>query len=198
MFSEGTIKAYNEDKGFGFIQVEEQRKDLFFHISALPHRQYAPKIGEKLKFSIVHDNNGRMRAENIVRLDIKIEENKDLTSKKTSSNLRKNYRNQSTKSSFNFISLLIGFLIVSIFLIIFVPFISGIYKRETLKTQVVEPNVKVSTIHDSSTASQYSCDGRTYCNQMTSHEEALFFINNCPGTKMDGDGDGDPCEDQFR
>ena len=41
------------------------------------------------------------------------------------------------------------------------------------------------------------CDGRTYCSQMTSCEEATFFINNCPDTKMDGDMDGVPCEKQW-
>lgn len=43
----------------------------------------------------------------------------------------------------------------------------------------------------------YKCDGRTRCTQMTSCEEAKFFINNCPNTKMDGDKDGIPCEDQW-
>ena len=43
----------------------------------------------------------------------------------------------------------------------------------------------------------YQCDGRTYCSQMTSCEEATFFINNCPDTKMDGDNDGVPCESQW-
>ncbi|WP_202967642.1 excalibur calcium-binding domain-containing protein [Comamonas thiooxydans] len=32
---------------------------------------------------------------------------------------------------------------------------------------------------------------------MTSCEEAIFFIRNCPGTKMDGDNDGIPCERQL-
>lgn len=43
----------------------------------------------------------------------------------------------------------------------------------------------------------YECDGREYCSQMTSYEEAKFFIKNCPNTKMDGDNDGEPCESQF-
>ena len=43
----------------------------------------------------------------------------------------------------------------------------------------------------------YQCDGRKYCSQMTSCEEATFFINNCPNTKMDGDNDGVPCESQW-
>lgn len=45
--------------------------------------------------------------------------------------------------------------------------------------------------------SRFTCDGRTYCSQMTSCEEATWFINHCPGTKMDGDNDGVPCESQW-
>jgi predicted negative regulator of RcsB-dependent stress response len=47
-----------------------------------------------------------------------------------------------------------------------------------------------------STAS-FTCDGRTYCSQMTSCVEATFFLKNCPGTKMDGNNDGIPCEKQW-
>ena len=43
----------------------------------------------------------------------------------------------------------------------------------------------------------YHCDGRTRCSQMSSCEEATFFLRNCPGVKMDGDHDGVPCEQQF-
>ncbi len=44
---------------------------------------------------------------------------------------------------------------------------------------------------------KFSCDGRQHCSQMTSKDEAKFFLNNCPNTKMDGDHDGDPCELDF-
>lgn len=47
------------------------------------------------------------------------------------------------------------------------------------------------------TSSPYRCDGRQHCSQMHSYEEAVFFLRNCPNTKMDGDGDGIPCERQF-
>ena len=43
----------------------------------------------------------------------------------------------------------------------------------------------------------FRCDGRTHCSHMTSCAEAEFFIKNCPNTKMDGDGDGLPCERQW-
>lgn len=47
------------------------------------------------------------------------------------------------------------------------------------------------------TAGRYRCDGRIHCSQMTSCAEATWFLQHCPGTKMDGDGDGIPCESQW-
>ena len=44
---------------------------------------------------------------------------------------------------------------------------------------------------------RFSCDGRTRCTQMTSCEEAAYFIQHCPNTTMDGDHDGVPCEQQW-
>ena len=47
-------------------------------------------------------------------------------------------------------------------------------------------------------AERFSCDGRQHCSQMRSRAEAEFFLRNCPNTKMDGDGDGIPCENDSR
>lgn len=46
-------------------------------------------------------------------------------------------------------------------------------------------------------AERYKCDGRTHCSEMRSCAEATYFIQHCPNTKMDGDGDGVPCERQW-
>ena len=46
-------------------------------------------------------------------------------------------------------------------------------------------------------APRYKCDGRIHCSQMTSCEEATYFLRNCPGVKMDGNNDGIPCERQW-
>ncbi len=48
-----------------------------------------------------------------------------------------------------------------------------------------------------SPGTSFRCDGRVYCSQMTSCAEAKFFLRNCPGTKMDGDRNGIPCEQQW-
>ena len=48
-----------------------------------------------------------------------------------------------------------------------------------------------------SSSSNFKCDGRTHCSQMTSCEEAIFFLQNCPNVEMDGNHDGEPCEKQW-
>lgn len=45
--------------------------------------------------------------------------------------------------------------------------------------------------------SAYQCDGRQYCSQMRSCEEAKYFLKSCPNPKMDGNRDGIPCEEQW-
>jgi hypothetical protein len=52
-------------------------------------------------------------------------------------------------------------------------------------------------IESDSKGSSFSCDGRTYCSQMTSCAEATYFLKHCPDVKMDGDHDGVPCESQW-
>ena len=72
------------------------------------------------------------------------------------------------------------------------------YQAETAK--IDEPS-ELSTVPVpaalSSPVSQYKCDGRIFCSQMTSCDEATYFLRNCPGAKMDGNNDGVPCEQQW-
>jgi hypothetical protein len=49
----------------------------------------------------------------------------------------------------------------------------------------------------SAQAPGFRCDGRQYCSQMSSCEEAKYFLAHCPGVKMDGNHDGQPCEQQW-
>ena len=43
-------------------------------------------------------------------------------------------------------------------------------------------------------ASKFNCGTKRYCKEMTSCEEAEFYFNECGLTRLDGDGDGVPCE----
>lgn len=69
-----------------------------------------------------------------------------------------------------------------------------------LSTDIAEPEIESepeSEVVSNNSGNKFNCDGRIHCSQMTSCEEAKFFINNCPNTKMDGDNDGIPCETQW-
>ena len=73
------------------------------------------------------------------------------------------------------------------------------YKREHSSGTSVAATVNRgrTTSEVLSNSGPFKCDGRTYCSQMTSCEEAKFFLKNCPNTKMDGNHDGIPCERQW-
>lgn len=45
--------------------------------------------------------------------------------------------------------------------------------------------------------SDFNCDGRTHCSEMTSCAEAHFYLDNCTNMQVDGDQDGIPCERQW-
>jgi predicted negative regulator of RcsB-dependent stress response len=67
--------------------------------------------------------------------------------------------------------------------------------HSTVESSTPERSVKLRGENSAST--QFKCDGRIHCSQMTSCEEATYFLRNCPGTKMDGNNDGVPCEKQW-
>ena len=67
-------------------------------------------------------------------------------------------------------------------------------KRRAAVASAVPSKVPHSTLAPSG---GFSCDGRKYCSQMKSCDEAKYFLANCPGVKMDGDKNGIPCEQQW-
>ncbi len=69
------------------------------------------------------------------------------------------------------------------------------WERELLHT--LSDPAPVSPIPKSYSPSPYQCTGKTRCSQINSCEEAKFYLRNCPGVEIDGDGDGIPCESQW-
>ena len=65
----GTVKWFNDAKGYGFIQREDGEADVFVHFSALPqtggYRSLAE--GQRVQFDIVQER-GKDRAANVVLL----------------------------------------------------------------------------------------------------------------------------------
>lgn len=75
----------------------------------------------------------------------------------------------------------------------------GIHKRQrVVEVEAAHARPAPATIPKrEAEAAEFKCDGRTHCSQMTSCAEATFFLRNCPGTKLDGDNNGIPCERQW-
>ena len=64
---EGTVKWFNESKGFGFIESEEG-KDVFVHFSAIQGDGFKTlREGQKVQFDIVDGQKGPAAA-NVVAL----------------------------------------------------------------------------------------------------------------------------------
>ncbi|HET6158060.1 MAG TPA: cold-shock protein [Dongiaceae bacterium] len=65
--STGTVKWFNSQKGFGFIQPEDGSKDVFVHISAVERAGMSNlSEGQKVSYEIVADRKtGKSSAENL-------------------------------------------------------------------------------------------------------------------------------------
>ena len=65
--AQGTVKWFDGQKGFGFIQPEDGSKDVFVHISAVERAgMRSLNEGQKISFDLVADRKtGKSSADNI-------------------------------------------------------------------------------------------------------------------------------------
>ena len=187
--SRGILSKWIDDKGFGFLTPEKEKQEIFVHISAfdrnLPRR---PKAGDTIFYYVQTDTSGKTKAVDAIIQGLAP------VSRPIPSKARPYRKEHSSKSSWKF-------LILCIILVIGIG--TTIYDRFRSSNGRLMPNIsQVSNIFKTSQntkqlSSRYTCTGKIHCSQMSSCEEATFYLRNCPGTKMDGDGDGIPCESQW-
>lgn len=61
----GTIKFFNQEKGFGFITPDEGGQDVFVHVSAVLGSTLLSE-GQKVSYEVGQDRRtGKSRAENV-------------------------------------------------------------------------------------------------------------------------------------
>ena len=67
MATTGTVKFFNADKGYGFIQPDDGSKDVFVHISAVERAGMSSlNEGQKVAYEVVADRRtGKASAENL-------------------------------------------------------------------------------------------------------------------------------------
>ena len=62
--SKGTVKFFNDTKGFGFITPEDGSKDLFVHASNLASGVSTLRDNDQVEFEIVEGKRG-LQADNV-------------------------------------------------------------------------------------------------------------------------------------
>lgn len=200
----GRLKRWNDEKGFGFIEAEGIEQDVFLHISALQSPGRRPVVGDVIYFSVAMDENGRSKAV-AASVDGLKSVFGELESAKTEPRRRqaepaKHHafrpgRSTPRKHQNRFVSRVITLVGVSA-----VIFAASKLNPANLYSSLETTNAQITAkpaMQEQQIETQFKCEGKTRCNQMTSCDEAMYYLNHCPGTVTDGDGDGRPCEDQW-
>jgi cold shock protein len=66
----GTVKWFNQTKGYGFIEPQDGGKDVFVHVSALERAGLTTLLeGQKVQFEMGAGRDGRTAAENLTLAD---------------------------------------------------------------------------------------------------------------------------------
>ncbi|MBI2586264.1 MAG: cold-shock protein [Rhodospirillales bacterium] len=64
--TEGTVKWFNPQKGFGFINPDDGGKDAFVHISAVERAGLTTLTeGQRVSYELQPGRNGKSAAENL-------------------------------------------------------------------------------------------------------------------------------------
>jgi uncharacterized membrane protein YsdA (DUF1294 family)/cold shock CspA family protein len=61
----GKLVSWDDNRGFGFVQVSKAVPDVFVHISEFDNRARKPVVGDTIRFTLVKDAEGRMQASKI-------------------------------------------------------------------------------------------------------------------------------------
>jgi cold shock CspA family protein len=175
MRTHGTLTKWHDDRGFGFITPAQGTVDIFVHISAFPRDGERPRINEFISFETEPGQNGKLRAVRIMR-----------PGQRTAS--RRPRASGHSDRATGLVGIVFGLLAMAAV---------GAYGYSRFTRPAPESvAVRAATALPAPSAT-FKCDGRTMCSQMTSCEEARYFLQHCPNPKMDGNNDGEPCEQQW-
>ncbi|HJV70257.1 cold shock domain-containing protein [Ideonella sp.] len=179
----GTLRSWNDDRGFGFIAPRHGGVEVFVHISALPRDGTRPTVGETVTYELGRGRDGNPQAVKVMRQAVGA----------PSDAPRRSHPPRSARRS-------VG---VPVIALVMVVALAGWgwrhYESRARGVQSLSERAPFAAAEEAapSPSERFHCDGRTHCSQMTSCAEAKFFLKNCPGVQMDGNHDGEPCEQQW-
>ena len=177
----GTLRTWHDDRGFGFIAPRDGGSELFVHISAFPRDGARPTVGEILSFERGIGKNGKPQATHVYRQALGRPAEYPKADRRRTSRISP-------------VSAVVGlFLVAGLAAYGYSEFQQRSSSRRPLASE--SPGKTATPL--TGAIIPFTCDGRIYCSQMTSCKEAKYFLKNCPGTKMDGNNDGVPCEQQW-
>ncbi|MCU8012288.1 excalibur calcium-binding domain-containing protein [Shewanella sp. SM74] len=212
LMDRGVLVRWNDEKGFGFIQPEKNAaQDVFIHISVLKKMARKPIVGDSILYQTEVQNDGKRKAViasiegvAVVAASATPRSYSHVQSRNESfNNKNKAHYHSPRKSSFNTIIPLL--IIVAIVIFGFKQYqefneAPAIDEVPVLTNDDIQPMPMYETkARTQATATpRFQCEaGKTHCSHMSSCAEATFYIQNCPNTQMDGNGDGIPCERQW-
>jgi len=171
---QGKVSKWLDNKGYGFVKVNGQEETIFAHISAFPKGQGRPQVGELVTFEITNDSEKGAKAYNV-----------EYVSRSTAK------VSAQKKSAQPLVYALVSVLII-------LGFGYWVYNPpKFFSSGDIETSRSAAVLQVQPQPTSFQCSGKTHCSEMVSCDEAKFYLNHCPRSVTDGDGDGIPCEDQW-
>lgn len=178
----GVLKKWNTERGFGFIEADDGGQEIFAHITVFARNGPPPTVGERLSFEVEPDRNGKRSA-------VRVRRPGEEAAKATPRPVQRSNAQPPSKPG-SFVGSLVGGGVAWLGY-------SQYASRAAVHGAALPAPPAVLSPAKLPVPSDFRCDGRNTCSQMTSCREATLFLQNCPGMQMDGNGDGVPCEQQW-
>lgn len=176
---QGRITEWKADRGFGFITPNSDTGAMvFLHISAFKPGQRRPAGNEIVTYELVNDGPKGPRAHAVAFVE----------ARRSSRTGRKLGKPGAWKSS------IAALMLIALVSFAWQRFSAG---QTTHAGASTAPASTIGQLLQAESKPAFRCEGKRYCKQMRSCEEAMFYLNNCPDTEIDGDRDGIPCERQW-
>ncbi|HSM53571.1 MAG TPA: excalibur calcium-binding domain-containing protein [Erythrobacter sp.] len=183
MRRQGKIVEWNDARGFGFVVLNGSDERAFAHISDFADRRARPAVGDVVTYDVVTER-GRPKATAIAYAGAAAVARKQTRPARAP-------RDRRVAGG--------GWVGAALFVAIVAVVVWRYHHQHQQRLEHAReyaPPRSVQAPASARAADVYQCTGKQHCSQMASCGEARFYLQHCPDTKMDGDGDGEPCEDR--